>query len=37
MEYVNSIAHSYVGRMETQYQEINENIGRLINDLGERV
>ncbi len=37
MEFVSSIAHSYSLRMEPQYIEINESIGRLIDDLGGKV
>jgi hypothetical protein len=37
MEYVNSISHSFAGRVDSQYLEINDSINKLIDDLGVKV
>lgn len=37
MEYVNPLSHSYASRIESQYNDINDNINKLIDDLGIKV
>lgn len=37
MEYINPLSQSYANRLESQYNDINDNINRLIDDLGNKV
>lgn len=37
MEYIIPLCNSYASRLESQYNEINDNINRLIDDLGNKV
>ena len=37
MEYINPLSNSYATRLESQYNDINDSINRLIDDLGYKV
>lgn len=37
MELFSSIAHSIISRNEPSYSDINENINKLITELGDRI